>query len=97
MTRNNPSTHFYCQGSEILFFFFSSPFLFANNSASSLHLACCNIAGNSPKETLMWIAAVQFKAEQAFNFRGSGWTNVNVPLPCCKVANALLLLQSALR
>lgn len=49
-------------------------FFFANNNASLLYLAFCNIAGNSQKGTLMWIAAVQFKAKQASNFRGSGCT-----------------------
>lgn len=51
-----------------------NPFFFANNNASLLHLAFCNIAGNSQKETVMWIAAVQFKAKQTSDFRGSGWT-----------------------
>lgn len=56
---------------DLKFFFF---FFFANNNASLLYLAFCNIAGNSQKGTLMWIAAVQFKAKQASNFRGSGCT-----------------------
>jgi len=82
MTRNNPSTHFYCQGSETGFFLSC---LFANTSASPLHLAGCNIAGNSPQETLTRIAAGQFKAEQASNFRGSGWTKrPRAPLWSCK-------------